>query len=185
MPEDVRNLPELGEIGVGVGSGSMQDDLKIAYGRLFGNDEELKGIVNDIGGKTIDHQVGEDIVTEAILPTGARYMINKPGTSGSDLTPLLGEVMQFAPAVKAVSMAKPLGVAAQTEIGMGLFGASDIARQKGMQAIGSGQEDDLWATAINTAFGAYPGAAHVAGKLVNPIQEAYRKATGTINNPIK
>ena len=182
LPEDVRNLSEIGKIGEGVGSGSLEGDLKIAYGRLFGNDEELRGVIEEQGGKFIDHQVGEgETVTEVILPTGARYLLNAPGASGADSTPIIGEAIQYAGPIKAVSMAKPLGVAAQTGIGMGLFGASDVARQKGMQAIGSQQDYDPWDTAINSLFGAYPA----APKLVNPIKEAYRKATGTIYNPIQ
>jgi len=191
LPEDVRNLPEVGALGTGVGSGSLEGDLKIAYGRLFGNDEELRGVIDEQGGDFIEHQVGDgEIITEVILPTGERGLLNAPGASGADFTPYLGEAIQFTPAIKAVSMAKPLGAAAQTELGMGLFGASDLARQAGMREIGSGVEQDNWATAINSVFGAYPAAGpayqaikpHVA-KLVNPIEEAYRKATGTIYNP--
>jgi hypothetical protein len=158
------------DIGEGLPATQLKANMDVAVGMMMSsNPEAQKDIVkkyfpdSDII-ETKDKQ-GNDI-TVIELPDGRRTILNKPDMSYQDTYSFLGDMALFYGPSKVGSIGKGLlakaGIIGVTE------GATEAARQKSLQAIGSEQDVSAGDVALATGTG-------VASELAAPIVKGLAK----------
>ena len=118
LPEDVRDLPELGANLSAIGTGDFAKDLRISAGLLTSfNPEAQKDIIR----KTIPDVKFEEFngTTVIELPNGQRSILNAPGLSQSDITSGIAQALSFIPAGRLAALGKTLA----QRVGIGAAGA--------------------------------------------------------------
>lgn len=196
LPENVRNLEESDPFGGQVYTGDAMSDLKIAYGLLLGDtDDKVAVIQGNDPGATFDYYDEEGNLlapdapktgNEAIHVKASRgeYILNQPGMTKADGSDIVGELINYAPATKAFTVANRGYGRAMPKLGTlgqsAMFGGGEAATSLGvdalMQGLGSEKPIDPAEAAIFGGMAAmFPpaGAAfRKAGEYVDPIKEA-------------
>lgn len=151
LPEDVRNLPEMGANLSNIGTGDFKKDLQISAGLLTTFDDKAK---KDIIESALPDVKWEeyDGTTVAVFPDGKRQILNKAGFSQADAMSAAAAVLAFIPAGKLASFGSNL--LARMGITGAASGATEYGLQKTSQALGSEQEIDKGNIALATAGGA-------------------------------
>lgn len=162
LPEDVRDLPELGAGLSAIGTGDFAKDLRISAGLLSSFDPEAQ---KDIIRKTIpDVKIEEFNGTTVIeLPNGQRSVLNAPGLSQADITTGIAQALAFITPARIAGLGRTL--LQRIGIGAAGAGATEAALQATTQALGSEQPLDRGQIALAAALGpaAELGTAAVTG----------------------
>jgi len=183
LPEDVRDLPELGAGGAfGIGSGDFASDLRISAALLTSFDaESQKDVIKKaIPNVTFDEFNGTTVINippSEGFPNGKRAVLNAPGLSKQDINTSIAQVLAFAGPTKLAS----LGANLISRIGIGATtsGATEAGLQLATQALGGEQELDKTQIALAAGFG---GASEVIIPALKGLREATKGRVANLEN---
>jgi len=141
------DAPEFGTKDISNDRGAFSSDALKVFGAYLstGNEKEISNVIKDV---LPDAKVGRDRYNKVMVKwRGRDYYINKPGFSEVDAMQLVGDVVQFAPAAKAVAKMTGWGRYAATALG---FGGTQAAREGATAALGGDPSAEEAAMRVGT-----------------------------------
>ena len=189
LPEDVRNLPEIGENLSAIGTGDFMADAKISAGLLATMDPAQRMNIikaNMPGVRFIPHGDPEDPIIEIVRPDGKRELLNRPGFSSSDAQSLGAMGLAYTPAGRVAGRAYSAGLPLANQMIRtgGATTLTNAALQETAKQAGSGVDVNVNDALAEGGFAAlFPPAAaawkYLKGNrtdLVDPVEEVLKKA---------